>query len=59
MYLSRSDVGVPSLGRGHVEGGREELVMRGWGGPWRRSCGNELLLSEEDELYYRNTEQLF
>lgn len=28
-------------------------------GPWRHSCGNELLVSEEDELYSRNTELLF
>lgn len=28
-------------------------------GPWRQSCGNELLVSEEDELYSRNTELLF
>lgn len=28
-------------------------------GPWRHSCGNELLVSEEDEPYSRNTELLF
>lgn len=28
-------------------------------GPWRHSCGNELLVSEEDELYSRDTELLF
>lgn len=34
----------------------------GWVGgeaPWGQSCGNELLVSEEDELYYGNAELLF
>lgn len=31
----------------------------GGGAPWGQSCGNELWVSVEDELYYRNTELLF
>ncbi len=54
----RHDVGAPSQGRGRVERG-EVLVVGGGLGPWGQSCGNELLVSEEDELYYRNTELLF
>lgn len=44
---------------------RGEVVLRGvrcWvggEGPWGQSCGNELLVSEEDELYYGNAELLF
>lgn len=58
MYVDmRHDVGALHPGG--------EVVLRGvrcWGGgggPWGQSCGNELLVSEEDELYYRNTELLF
>lgn len=41
------------------------VVLRGvrcWGRgacPWGQSCGNELLVSEDDELYYRNVGLLF
>ena len=55
--------GAPSQGWGRVQRG-EVLVMGrvGWvggEGPWGQSCGNELLVSEEDELYYGNAELLF